>query len=209
MESKVMRRAFDILLAIAGLLVLFPLLFVLSLWIKVDSQGPVFYRGWRAGHFGKPFKIFKFRTMTLDPGDQGQAWTKSNDPRITRAGGVLRRYKLDELPQLLNVISGDMSLVGPRPEVLEQVQRYTDEERQLLNVRPGITDWASVKYCEEGDALSNSDDAKSFYDRDIRPDKIRLGLEYVRTNSWRVDVQIIVQTIKRVAMLWRRTELDV
>jgi lipopolysaccharide/colanic/teichoic acid biosynthesis glycosyltransferase len=147
--------------------------------------------------------------MALDPKDSGQAWTMSNDPRITRAGRLLRRYKLDELPQLLNVIAGDMSLVGPRPEVLEEVQRYTEEERQLLTVRPGMTDWASVKYCEEGNVLSTSDDPKSLYDRDIRPDKMRLALEYVRTNSWRVDVQIIVQTIKRVSMLWRRTEFDV
>ena len=204
-----MKRAFDLLLAITGLLVVLPLLFVLSLWIKIDSQGPVFYRGWRAGRFGKPFRIFKLRTMALDPKDPGQGWTKSNDPRITRSGKILRRYKLDELPQLLNVIAGDMSLVGPRPEVLEEVRRYTEEERQLLTVRPGITDWASVKYCEEGDALSKSDDPKSFYDRDIRPDKIRLALEYVKTNSWRIDMLILAQTIKRVTMLWRRTDFDV
>lgn len=204
-----MKRALDLFGALAVLVVILPLLLLLSIWIKVDSRGPVFYRGWRAGQLGKPFQIFKLRTMVSHPGDSGQAWTTSDNPRITRVGHILRRYKLDELPQLLNVITGDMSLVGPRPEVLEEVQRYTEEEKQLLTIRPGITDWASVKYCAEGEALSKSDDPKSFYDREIRPDKIRLGLEYVRTNSWRVDIQIIVHTVKRVIMLLRRQDIGV
>lgn len=208
MISKSLRRSFDLLLAIIGLITISPVLFVLSLWIKIDSRGPVFYRGWRAGQSGKPFKIFKFRTMTVDTKDPGKAWTTNDDPRITRIGRMLRRYKLDEIPQLLNVIAGDMSIVGPRPEVLEQVQRYTEEELQLLTVRPGITDWASVKYCEEGDLLSRADNPKDIYDHYIHPDKIRLGLEYVRTNSWRIDLQIMAQTIKRVAVLWRRAECD-
>lgn len=209
MEWASTKRALDLLLAIMGLIVILPLLLLLSLWITIDSRGPAIYRGWRAGKCGKPFRIFKLRTMTLDAADSGQAWTRSDNPRITRAGKVLRRYKLDELPQLLNVIAGDMSLVGPRPEVPEEVRRYTQEERLLLTVRPGMTDWASVKYCEEGDALSKCHDPQSLYDRDIRPEKMRLALEYVKSNSWRVDAQIILQTIKRVSMLWRRTECNV
>lgn len=203
-----MKRFFELLVATIGMLILLPVLLLLSMWIKIDSRGPVFYRGWRAGQFGKPFRIFKFRTMAIDPNDCGQAWTRSNDPRITRAGRILRRYKLDELPQLLNVTAGHMSLVGPRPEVLDRVDRYTDEERQLLTVRPGITDWASVKFCDEGEALRNCEDPGSWYEREIRPEKVRLGLEYVRTRSWRVDTRIMVETLKRLTRLSRQTAND-
>jgi lipopolysaccharide/colanic/teichoic acid biosynthesis glycosyltransferase len=193
-----MKRIFDLVLASAGLVFVSLLLILLAIWIKLDSTGPVFYRGLRAGRFGKPFRIFKLRTMTADPNERGGAWTASDDPRITHIGATLRRYKFDELPQLINVIKGDMSLVGPRPEVLDEVQRYTAEEKQLLLVRPGITDWASVKFCQEGEILRDSQDPVSHYYHYIRPEKVRLGLEYVRNNSLLIDVRIISQTLTRL-----------
>lgn len=193
-----MKRIFDLVLASAGLVFVSPLLILLAIWIKLDSTGPVFYRGIRAGRFGKPFRIFKLRTMSTDPKERGGAWTASNDPRITRSGATLRRYKFDELPQFINVIKGDMSLVGPRPEVLDEVQRYTAEEKQLLLVRPGITDWASVKFCQEGEILRDSQDPVSHYYHYIRPEKVRLGLEYVRNNSLLIDVRIISHTLTRL-----------
>ena len=198
-----MKRAFDLVVATLSLTVVSPLLAILGAWVKLDSQGPVFYRGLRAGRFGKPFRIFKFRTMAFDPQKSDGAWTSSDDPRITRAGATLRHYKLDELPQLINVIKGEMSLVGPRPEVLEAVQLYTDEEKQLLAVRPGITDWASVKFCREGEILQSSQDPVHHYYHDIRPEKVRLGLEYVRNHSVVTDVRIILQTVRRVSQLAR------
>jgi lipopolysaccharide/colanic/teichoic acid biosynthesis glycosyltransferase len=193
-----MKRAFDFVLAIVGLVAISPLLVLLAAWVKLDSKGPVFYRGLRAGRFGNPFRIFKLRTMVTDPKEGGGAWTASDDPRITCAGVTLRRYKLDELPQLINVIKGEMSLVGPRPEVLEEVQRYTDKERQLLKVRPGITDWASVKFCREGEILRDSQDPVERYYHDIRPEKVRLGLEYVRNNSLLIDIRIIARTLMQL-----------
>lgn len=193
-----MKRAFDLVLAIVGLVAISPLLVVLAIWVKLDSKGPVFYRGLRAGRFGRPFRIFKLRTMVTDPKERGGGWTASDDPRITCAGVTLRRCKLDELPQLINVIKGDMSLVGPRPEVLGEVQRYTDEEKRLLTVRPGITDWASVTFYQEGEILRDSQDPSGFYYRNIRPEKIRLGLEYVRNNSLLTDARIIAHTLRRV-----------
>ena len=192
------KRIFDLVIATTGLVVVSPLLLVLAILIKLDSNGPVFYRGIRAGRLGKPFSIFKFRTMVHDPLQRVSAWTASDDPRITRFGAVLRRCKFDELPQLINVVRGEMSLVGPRPEVLDQVQCYTDEERQLLIVRPGVTDWASAKFCQEGDILRNSRDPVSYYENHIRPEKMRLGLDYVRNNSLWIDVRIIFHTLTRL-----------
>ena len=190
-----MKRAFDFLLAALGLVGILPLLLVLAIWVKLDSRGPVFYRGVRAGRFGKPFRIFKFRTMTIDKCDHGAAWTASNDPRITRCGSTLRHYKFDELPQLINVILGDMSLVGPRPEVLDEVSRYTNEERELLTVRPGITDWASIAFCQEGEILRDCQDPAETYYRRIRPEKVRLALEYVRNHSLLIDARILGATL--------------
>jgi lipopolysaccharide/colanic/teichoic acid biosynthesis glycosyltransferase len=210
MEQNV-KRVFDLVLASIGLIAVSPLLVVLAIWIKLDSKGPVFYRGQRAGRRGRPFCIFKLRTMRVGaeelehnamPND-GRAGTRSNDPRITCAGRPLRRYKLDELPQLINVVRGDMSLVGPRPEVLDEVQHYSDEERELLTVRPGITDWASIRFCQEGDILGDSEEPSCTYYRDIRPEKIRLGLLYVRHNSLLTDVRIIIYTLRRVIGAYR------
>jgi lipopolysaccharide/colanic/teichoic acid biosynthesis glycosyltransferase len=191
-----MKRLFDVIASSAGLVVLLPLLAVLAILLKRESTGPVFYRGLRAGRHGRPFRIFKFRTMVLDADKIGGPSSSSDDPRITRVGNFLRRYKLDELPQLINVLKGEMSLVGPRPEVVQEVLLYTEEEKRLLEVRPGITDWASIRFCNEGEMLRGSADPHQAYREKIRPEKIRLGLEYVRSHSFLTDCRIIVNTLK-------------
>lgn len=190
-----MKRLFDLVLALLLLLLLAPLLICLAAWIKFSSAGPVFYRGWRAGLYGRPFRIFKFRTMLPNAEKLGGAETADDDPRITKAGHILRRFKLDELPQLFNVVRGDMSFVGPRPEVLEEVANYTAEEQKLLWVRPGVTDRASIKFHHEGRILRGSVDPHETYHRVIRPEKIRLGLEYVQHNSLLTDLQIVARTV--------------
>lgn len=191
-----MKRPFDVIASCAGLVVLLPLLTALAIAIKRDSNGPVFYRGLRAGRYGKPFRIFKFRTMVVNADKIGGPTSSSDDPRITRMGDFLRRYKLDELPQLINVLKGEMSLVGPRPEVVQEVLLYTEEEKRLLDVRPGITDWASIQFRNEGEILRGSADPHQTYREKIRPEKIRLGLEYVRNHSFLTDCRIIVNTLK-------------
>jgi lipopolysaccharide/colanic/teichoic acid biosynthesis glycosyltransferase len=191
-----LKRAFDFVFSLLGLVLLSPLLLVIAVAIKLDSPGPVFYRGVRAGRLGKPFRIFKFRTMVVNADKIGGPSSASDDPRITRVGGFLRRYKLDELPQLLNVLNGEMSLVGPRPEVMDEVLLYSEEEKHLLDVRPGITDWASIRFRSEGEILRGSRDPHATYREKIRPEKIRLGLEYVQNNSLLIDFKIILQTLR-------------
>jgi len=191
-----MKRLLDIVLAGAGLVVVLPLLLPLAIWIRLDSKGQVFYRGLRAGRLGVPFRIFKLRTMVENADCLGGAETPTDDPRITRAGFYLRRYKLDELPQLINVLRGEMSLVGPRPEVMEEVARYTDQEREVLQVRPGITDWASIKFHHEGEILRGSPDPHRAYHEKIRPEKLRLQVQYVRRNSVLTDLKIICRTFR-------------
>jgi len=156
------------------------------------------YFGWRAGRDGLPFRIIKFRTMIPDAEYRGGAETPSDDPRVTRIGRLLRRYKLDELPQFFNVLRGDMSIVGPRPEVLEEVARYGSWGRELLSVRPGITDWASIKFRHEGDLLCGVSDPHETYKRIIQPEKIRLGIRYARERSMKTDLSIIFKTIVAV-----------
>jgi lipopolysaccharide/colanic/teichoic acid biosynthesis glycosyltransferase len=193
-----MKRIFDLLCAAMGLLVLTPVLAAVALAIKLESRGPVFYRGARAGWHGKPFRIFKFRTMVMNADQIGGPSSSADDARITRMGGLLRHYKLDELPQLLNVLSGEMSMVGPRPEVVQEVLLYTEEEKRLLEVRPGITDWASIRFRNEGEILRGSADPHAAYREKIRPEKIRLGLEYVERRSFMTDCKIIASTVKAI-----------
>jgi lipopolysaccharide/colanic/teichoic acid biosynthesis glycosyltransferase len=163
--------------------------------IKHDSHGSVFYRGLRVGRYYKQFRMFKFRTMVADAEKMGVSSTAEDDPRITRIGKFLRKYKLDELPQLINVLRGEMSLVGPRPQVPWAVELYSEEERKLLNVRPGITDYASIKFRNEGNILNNSSNPDEDYLKQIAPEKIRLGLEYVNNNNLWIDLKIILATI--------------
>jgi len=193
-----MKRLFDVLLSLCGLLIIAPLLAVLGLWIIFDSAGPIFYRGVRAGRLGRPFHLYKLRTMVPDADQIGGAETPANDPRITRAGHFLRRYKFDELPQLINVLKGEMSFVGPRPEVMEEVILYTRKERRLLLLRPGITDWASIKFRDEDEILRGSADPHRAYHELIRPEKVRLGLEYVDHHPFIGDLHILFLTFLAV-----------
>jgi lipopolysaccharide/colanic/teichoic acid biosynthesis glycosyltransferase len=193
-----MKRLFDIVVSLCGLLVISPLLAAFAVWIAFDSPGPTFYRGVRAGRLGRPFRIYKLRTMVLDADQIGGAETPANDPRITRAGHFLRKYKFDELSQLINVLKGEMSLVGPRPEVMEEVILYTREEQDLLLVRPGITDWASIKFRDEDEILRGSADPHRAYHELIRPEKVRLGLKYVQHHSFVTDLHILFQTFLAV-----------
>lgn len=180
------------------LCVLWPLLLVIALAVKFDSFGPALYRGSRVGFQGEPFSILKFRTMVVGADKLGGPSTANDDPRITRFGKFLRKYKLDEFPQLINVFTGEMSFVGPRPEVLSEVQEYSAEERELLTVRPGITDWASLRFRDEGEILAGNADPHQTYRKKIRPEKIKLGLEYVRRRSFFTDLLILMETARTV-----------
>jgi lipopolysaccharide/colanic/teichoic acid biosynthesis glycosyltransferase len=191
-----MKRLFDILSSAAGLVVLSPVLLWIAWRIKREDGGPIFYRGARTGLGGKPFRIFKFRTMVINADKIGPSSTSGEDPRITRIGARLRRFKLDELPQLLNVVKGEMSVVGPRPEVKQFTDIYTDEEKQILTVRPGITDWASIWNCDEAAVLAGSPDPDKAYLELIRPTKIKLQLKYVRSASLLTDLKIIFLTLQ-------------
>ena len=193
-----MKRAFDVCVAAAALVVLSPVLVVIAAAIKLRSTGPVLYFGSRVGRNGVPFRMCKFRTMVVNADKIGGPSTSDDDARMTPIGSLMRRYKLDELPQLWNVLVGEMSLVGPRPEVRQEVDKYTPEERQLLTVRPGITDYASIRFHNEGEILRGSADPHEAYLRLIRPEKVRLGLEYVRTASFGGDLKIIALTVSRI-----------
>jgi lipopolysaccharide/colanic/teichoic acid biosynthesis glycosyltransferase len=192
------KRFFDIVAAAVGLLFLSPFLFFIALRIRREGSGPVFYRGERVGLHSKFFRIFKFRTMVVDAERLGASSTSDDDQRITSIGKFLRKYKLDELPQLINVLVGDMSLVGPRPEVKKFTDLYTDEEKVILTVRPGITDWASLWNPDEGALLKGSLDPDKDYLEMIRPEKIRLQLKYVREWSFWTDIKIIFLTLKTI-----------
>lgn len=190
-----MKRFVDVLLAAFGLAILGPFLGLLAVLIKTGSPGPAFYRGVRTGLGGKPFRIFKFRTMVVDAERIGGPSTANGDPRVTPIGSVLRKYKLDELPQILNVLTGDMSFVGPRPEVPIYTDLYTEEEKIILSVRPGITDWATLWNPDEGALLAGEPDPEKAYLEKVRPTKIRLQLEYVKNQSVLTDLQIILATM--------------
>jgi len=195
-----LKRLFDILVSSVSLLLLSPLFLLLAVLIKLDSRGPVFYRGVRVGRYGKPFRIFKFRSMVREAENLGASSTGSSDTRVTRCGRLIRKFKLDELSQLINVLTGDMSLVGPRPEVQKFVDMYTDEEKAILNMRPGITDWASIKFNNEGEIIENSgiEDPDEAYARLIRPEKLRLQLKYLKEQNLWIDLKIIVATLMTI-----------
>lgn len=189
-----MKRLFDIVASACGLILLSPLFFIVSVWIKLDSIGPVFYRQVRVGRYNKDFKIFKFRTMRVGA-DKGSLVTiGGRDPRVTRIGYYLRKFKIDELPQLINVFIGDMSLVGPRPEVRHYVDYWTPEQLHVLDVRPGITDPASIKFRNENELMESAEDPESFYINVIMQEKLKLYLEYVQNASFWYDVKLIFKT---------------
>ncbi len=188
------KRLFDIVASGCGLLVLSPLFVVLAIWIKLDSKGPVFYRQVRVGRNNKDFKLFKFRSMRVGADKQGLITVGGHDPRITRSGYFIRKYKLDEFPQLINVFIGDMSLVGPRPEVRKYVDMYTPEQMRVLSVRPGITDLASIRYRNENELLEQAEDPDEYYEQVIMQDKLRINLEYVENHSFWNDIKLIFMT---------------
>ena len=189
-----MKRVFDIVASGLGLIVLSPLFLVLAIWIKLDSNGPVFYRQVRVGYKNKDFRIFKFRSMRVGA-DKGSLVTiGGHDPRVTRSGYFIRKFKFDELPQLINVFLGDMSLVGPRPEVRHYVDYWTPEQMHVLDVRPGITDPASIKFRNENELMEKADDPEKYYIEVIMQEKIKLYLEYVEKHNFLYDIGLIFKT---------------
>ncbi|MBP3428394.1 MAG: sugar transferase [Clostridia bacterium] len=189
------KRLMDIAISGCALLVIWPVLVLIAAAIVIDDPGPVFYRQVRVGRNGKTFRIFKFRTMIVDADKKGLAITVGRDSRITRVGAFLRRTKLDELAQLINVFCGEMSFVGPRPEVQKYVDLYTPYQRQVLLVRPGITDYASIAYRNENDLLAGTDDPEKMYIEEIMPAKIELNMKYLREISPLADIRLILSTI--------------
>lgn len=192
------KRTFDAVFSAVGLVILSPLLLAISWRIHREDGGPVFYRGERVGKDGVPFRIFKFRTMVVNADKIGGTSTREDDPRITRIGKVLRQYKLDELPQLINVFTGEMSLVGPRPQVSWAVKLYTPDQMKVLRFRPGITDFASIIFRNEGELLSGSLNPDAEYLAKIHPEKMRLALDYVNNQSLCLDLKIILKTLATI-----------
>jgi lipopolysaccharide/colanic/teichoic acid biosynthesis glycosyltransferase len=197
------KRLFDLLLSAVVLLVIWPLLFFIVVAIKLTSSGPIFYRGLRTGLHGKNFRILKFRTMVPDAESRGGPTTGTNDPRVTSVGAVLRRTKVDELPQFINVLLGDMSLVGPRPEVPEYTLQYNDDELLILTMRPGITDYASIEFADLDDRVG-CDDPDTYFRKYILPRKNELRVKYVKNWSLVEDISILLRTCKRVAKRIRK-----
>lgn len=192
------KRIFDLLVAIPGLLFFSPLFLIIACAIKLDSVGPVFYKAARIGLHGKPFKMYKFRSMVIEAEMKGGSSTAENDVRITRVGRYLRKYVLDELPQLINVIRGEMSLVGPRPEVQEYTDLYTENEKVIFSVLPGMTDYASVKFINLNRILSEGDNPDEDYKNIVRPEKNRLRMEYAVNHTFWVDIKILYYTFLRI-----------
>ena len=192
-----LKRIFDITLSLFGLIILLPFMLIIAILIKIDSKGPVFFKQIRVTKNGKEFKIFKYRTMRVGSDKYSQI-TVGKDGRITKIGSFLRKYKLDEIPQLINVLIGDMSLVGPRPEVPKYVALYTDEQKEILKVRAGITDYASIEFSNENDLLALEKDSEKAYIEKIMPKKIELNKKYLSEISILTDIKIILLTIKKI-----------
>lgn len=192
------KRLVDILLSFISLAILSPLLVIVAVLVALDSKGGILYKQLRVGKDGEEFYLYKFRSMTRGADNKGLLTVGSQDKRITRVGYYLRKYKLDELPQLFNVLIGNMSLVGPRPEVKKYVQLYTDEQLQVLFVKPGITDYASIEYFNESELLAQSKDPEKTYVEDIMSEKLRLNMKYIHDQSLLVDAQIILRTLRRI-----------
>ena len=193
------KRLFDIIFSLLGLITLCPLFLIVAFAVKLTSPGPVFFKGERMGKNGKPFRIFKFRTMVDKADKMGGPSTAADDPRLTKIGLFLKRFQIDELPQLINVLKGEMSLVGPRPEVKMYIDMLSGEQRKIiLSVRPGMSDWASLWNFHESEILKGSRDPEKTYMEKIRPEKICLQIEYVQNHSFLVDLKIITKTIMKI-----------
>ena len=193
-----MKRIFDILVSILSLMALFPVMLMIAIWILIDSRGGVFFKQIRVGKNNKNFKMLKFRSMQPDSEKKGMLTVGGRDPRITSAGYYLRKSKLDELPQLLNIFIGDMSFVGPRPEVRKYVDLYTPEQMQVLRVRPGLTDPASLQYFDENVLLEKSDEPEKVYIKSIMPAKLEINLKYMAERSFASDIKVILKTVYRI-----------
>lgn len=193
---NISKRAFDIVMAAIGLVFFAPLLCIVAILVKVDSPGPVFYRGLRTGRYGKPFLIWKFRSMSIGA-EMLASSTAKNDPRVTRVGRWIRHYKIDELPELINIIKGEMSLVGPRPEVSKYTDQYEGEEKLILSVLPGITDYSSIRFIQLGDVLGEGNPDEAF-ERLVLPTKNRLRVQYVKDRGWSIDLKLILRTLARL-----------
>ena len=193
-----LKRLSDILFSFFGIIILSPLLIIFSILILFDSKGGVFYRQIRVGKGNVDFKLFKFRTMYLNSDSKGLLTVGSRDNRITKYGHFLRKYKLDELPQLFNVLIGDMSLVGPRPEVRKYVDMYNSEQLKVLSIKPGITDYASIKFSNESELLGKTNDPETVYIKEIMPEKLSLNLYYIKHQSFKTDLKIIIDTLKKI-----------
>jgi lipopolysaccharide/colanic/teichoic acid biosynthesis glycosyltransferase len=193
-----LKRLFDIIFSIIILIVLFPLFLIISLWIIIDDGFPVFYLQERIGKDFKPFKLIKFRTMYKDADKKGLLTVSSKDNRITPSGYYLRKFKLDELPQFINVLKGEMSIVGPRPEVKKYVELYNDEQKKVLSVKPGITDEASLKYIDENDVLARSENPEWTYINEVMPEKLKINLQYIKNQNLLYDLKIIFWTAKKM-----------
>ncbi|MDU5110093.1 MAG: sugar transferase [Clostridium sp.] len=189
------KRCFDFIVSLIGIIILSPVFIIVSIAIKLDSKGNILFLQKRVGRYGKEFNIYKFRTMVTDAEKLGKQITIGKDDRITKVGVFLRKFKIDELPQLFNVFKGDMSLVGPRPEVPKYVSLYSFEQKKVLNVRPGITDMASLRYKDENDILGKVDNPEEYYINVIMKDKLNLNLEYIEKSNIFFDIYLIVKTI--------------
>ncbi|NWQ39490.1 sugar transferase [Bacillus sp. EB106-08-02-XG196] len=197
-QSDFGKRAFDVIMSAIGLIILSPFFLIISIMIKLDSPGPVLFKQVRVGRYERNFKILKFRTMVTDAEKKGAQITVGRDSRITRVGHFLRKSKLDELPQLINVFIGDMSLVGPRPEVPKYTQYYTKVQKRIFELRPGITDYSSIKYRDENEILALSNDPEKTYIEEIMVDKLKLNLEYLENKSLLTDIKIIFNTFLKI-----------
>jgi lipopolysaccharide/colanic/teichoic acid biosynthesis glycosyltransferase len=193
-----MNRGADIFISFVAAVILLPLFFIISVLILLDSQGGIIFKQSRVGKNNHDFYLYKFRSMYRNSDKKGLITTGSSDSRVTRAGRFLRKYKLDELPQLFNILKGDMSIVGPRPEVRKYVDLYTPEQQRVLSLRPGLTDYASLEYINEGELLAGAEDPETLYIREIMPAKLRLNLQYIDEKSAKTDFRIILETIGRI-----------
>ena len=198
------KRLFDITSCLLSFPFLLPFFAITAIVIKLDSHGPVFYRGWRTGLWGKPFRIFKFRTMLVDAEKIGGPSTALNDPRLTKIGKFLRKYKIDELPQLINILNGEMSLVGPRPQVEVYTKLYNNDERIILSVKPGLTDYASIEFIDL-DKILGDEQVDEKYLKEVEPRKNKLRMKYAKESSFLVDVKILFMTLMqmlRINSIW-------
>jgi len=198
MYQRYIKRIIDFILALAGLILLFPIFIIIAILIKLEDRGSIFFRQSRVGQKGKLFKIYKFRTMVENAENLGAQVTKGDDPRITKIGKKLRKYKLDELPQLINVLKGDMSLVGPRPEVPKYVKVYEKEYEEILKVKPGITDYAALEFIDEEEILKGVKNPEKTYLEEVLPKKIKYYKTYLQDISFVTDLKLIVRTILRI-----------